>query len=186
MTTGPPVTLDWRYESEQTYNLNDYESVRSSNRRRQAQMKMPPQVRTQILQEHGYSNKNIRKVTKEASMIRRQLRRSLETLHKDPMDEKVETIKRALSKPFRGKKQREEEKLLKEYYNSWKDFNEQSHYFHSFGEEEIDETEEQDDQERAQPLPRKQEPPGTTHQAEEVDPDATRRTMNVTLTAKTS
>ena len=85
-------------------------------------MKIPPSIRTDILINHGYSRKEIREVSKEATIIRRSRIRSIETLHKDSMDEKVELMKRMLWKPFKSKKQREEERLMKEFYASKKEF----------------------------------------------------------------
>ena len=122
VTKGPPITIEWNHSAEETHDLETYESIRSTDRRLQKQMKIPPSLRTDILINHGYSRKEIREVSKEATVIRRARLRSIETLHKDKMDEKVEVMRRMLWKPFKSKKQRDEERLMKEFYASDEEF----------------------------------------------------------------
>ncbi len=43
---------------------------------------------------------------------------SIETMHTDKMEEKIEFLKRMLRKPFKDRKTREKEKFMKEYYLS--------------------------------------------------------------------
>ena len=79
-------------------------------------MKIPPSVRSQILKDIGFSTKEIRFVSKEATIIRRQRLRSIETMHHDEVGEKFEAAKRLLLKPFKSKKERKNEIMLKGYY----------------------------------------------------------------------
>ena len=54
-------------------------------------------------------------LSKEATIIRRQRLRSIETIHHDELGEKFETAKRLLLKPFKTRKERKNEIKLKQY-----------------------------------------------------------------------
>eukprot|EP00551_Chaetoceros_affinis_P012787 CAMPEP_0203667992 /NCGR_PEP_ID=MMETSP0090-20130426/4712_1 /ASSEMBLY_ACC=CAM_ASM_001088 /TAXON_ID=426623 /ORGANISM="Chaetoceros affinis, Strain CCMP159" /LENGTH=461 /DNA_ID=CAMNT_0050532303 /DNA_START=142 /DNA_END=1527 /DNA_ORIENTATION=- len=113
---GPPITIAWKHNHEQTYDFEYFEHRRAPQRRLRTQMKMPPFIREDILIKSGYSYKEIREVTKEAAIIRRQRRRSIDLEHTDNVVEKVESIKKIFGRPFRSKEEKEEEMKMKEYY----------------------------------------------------------------------
>jgi hypothetical protein len=77
---------------------------------------MPPSIRTQILVKQGYSLKEIRDISKEATIIRRQRIKTVGLMHNDKIVEKIESVKRTLRKPFKSQKEKNEKKQFEMYY----------------------------------------------------------------------
>lgn len=116
VTRGPPVTIDWIHNYEQSHDIEYYERVRQKHRRRQEQMKMPPDVREDLLINSGYSFSVLREYSRQATIVRRQRTRTIELLHTDNVEEKVEAIKRIVKKPFRSREEKDEERKIVAYY----------------------------------------------------------------------
>lgn len=117
---GPPVSIAWDFHNELIMDLEKYEQARSNTRRNQSQMKMPADVRSQILLECGYSEKEIRKVAKDATIARKQRIKTIDLLHQEGIEEKFEEVKRAFMKPFQRRKVRDVEKRLEQYLKNQK------------------------------------------------------------------
>jgi len=76
---GPPVSLDWRYDKEQTQviPLEAYENARSPRRNRE-QMRMAENMRRwRLLKECRFTMKDLDKASKTAHTVRRQREKSL-------------------------------------------------------------------------------------------------------------
>jgi len=116
VSRGPPVTIEWFHNCEEIHDIEYYEKYRQDVRRRQDQMKMPPHVREDLLLNNGYTFLDLREYTKQATIIRRQRYRTIEMLHTDNVEEKIESLKRLVKRPFRSKEEKEDERKIKAYY----------------------------------------------------------------------
>ena len=107
--------IDWKFCNEAVHDFELYELLRSNNRQSSTQMKIPPIVRSEILSEMGYSSKDIREASKEATIIRRQRMKTITMLHTEEVEEKWESVKRVLRSPFKSRGKRQKEKHYKEW-----------------------------------------------------------------------
>ena len=121
VSRGPPVTIEWTHDYEETLDFDYFESKREPFRRLQGQMKMPPSLRSEILKNHGYTTKDLRKAMKDATVVRRQRSRSLDMMHTDTNTETLEAVKSILFHPFKSTKQKNEEIHLARSYEQSKE-----------------------------------------------------------------
>lgn len=98
---GPPLAIDWDYISEEMVDLELFEELRAYKRRVSTQFKIPAMIRHQTLVDLGFSLKEIREATKQATIARRSRLRTIEMLHTSNFQESVEKVLRKFSKPFR-------------------------------------------------------------------------------------
>ena len=103
---GPPLALDCDHISEEIIDLDLFEELRSHKRRVSTQFKIPAVTRHQILLDLGYSVKDIRDATKQATITRKSRLRTIEMLHTSKIQESVETVLRTFTKPFRRSDER--------------------------------------------------------------------------------
>lgn len=116
ISTGPPVELGWRHTKDIKHSVDAYELARCGTRRLQYQMRMPTEIREDLLLLHGSNLKEIRTAAKDA-MQAKKLRLSTVKLileKGEEYDEQREALKNAFTRPFRGRKKRQEERLLRE------------------------------------------------------------------------
>ena len=111
---GAPVTLSWQFDpSHPTLSIEEYESYRPPRRSR-SQIYMSSYHREEILISENISRAAIRKATKEATKVREQRQKTVETLHNAPVEEAMESAKRRLmSIVNRTSERKEEERLWK-------------------------------------------------------------------------
>jgi len=111
VSSGPPVELGWAHTEPTTVELGKWESSRDGRRRRQTQMKIPPDVRRGLLLYHGNAQKDIRDATRNAAICRKQRIKTLDRLHRGNLDEMVDKVKRAFNIKRAFKKKKAEKEL---------------------------------------------------------------------------
>ena len=75
VSSGPPVSIDWEAFDQQTLSIDDYEKHRANPRVRN-EMILPRMVREDLLRNAGYSRGELKEVSEEIAVIRRQRSRS--------------------------------------------------------------------------------------------------------------
>eukprot|EP00551_Chaetoceros_affinis_P009165 CAMPEP_0203680170 /NCGR_PEP_ID=MMETSP0090-20130426/38259_1 /ASSEMBLY_ACC=CAM_ASM_001088 /TAXON_ID=426623 /ORGANISM="Chaetoceros affinis, Strain CCMP159" /LENGTH=326 /DNA_ID=CAMNT_0050548115 /DNA_START=172 /DNA_END=1152 /DNA_ORIENTATION=- len=115
---GTPVTIEWKHNYEEIHNFELYEKNRQNVRRMKDQMKMPPNVRQDLLIKNGYSISDLRQHSKQATIARRERYRTIELLHTSNVEEKIEGLKSVVKRLFRSKEEKEEERRIRAYYMS--------------------------------------------------------------------
>jgi hypothetical protein len=79
--SGPALSIEWEPMAEITVPLNEYEVHRASTRRESREMIVPARVRFHMLRAVGYSTDEIVRATRPVNVVRKQRKRTLETLH---------------------------------------------------------------------------------------------------------
>jgi len=100
---GPPIGLSWQHQDEIVYDLVEYDEACQDTRRTQSELKMPSKHRDGILRENGYSRQEIQEAIKRSNITRNQRKRTVETLSLQPLQEALEKVVRAGTKPLRKK-----------------------------------------------------------------------------------
>jgi hypothetical protein len=108
--SGPPISIQWEYQNEQTVSIDQYETM-APTRRKGREMLLPADIRTKLLRETGYSLLQIRKETRNVNIARQQRRRTLAQLEMEHVHELSEKITRStlnvLSFGMRKRKEKE-------------------------------------------------------------------------------
>ena len=76
---GPPLTIEWEYQSEKTVSVAEYEEMRPK-RRRGDEMIIPSKDRHGMLMKAGFSRSEIVKLTKDVNIARQRHKRTAQTL----------------------------------------------------------------------------------------------------------
>mmetsp|Transcript_6 Transcript_6/g.7 ORF Transcript_6/g.7 Transcript_6/m.7 type:complete len:408 (-) Transcript_6:71-1294(-) len=73
VSSGAPLSLDWNYREAAEHDLEEYENFKESNGggRSRSEMQMPASVRTKVLAEFGATAVDIRRASKEATIVKR-------------------------------------------------------------------------------------------------------------------
>ena len=102
---GPPLSFGWDFDVENSFDFYEYEAAKGT-RRTPNELIIPPFVRIRLLLDNGHDWKTIQAAIKATDISRRQRMFSLERIHADKFDEKMEKISRGVKKMFekRGKK----------------------------------------------------------------------------------
>jgi hypothetical protein len=109
---GPPLSIGWEHDDEVTLDVLEYEQQRPP-RRKGREMLVPVDVRVERLRDAGYSRSDIVALTKPVNLARTQRRRTLETLHLQPLYQLHEKLSRkTLLLLTGGRRKRSERKLL--------------------------------------------------------------------------
>lgn len=66
VSCGPPVELGWKHAGHKVIDLEKYEKLREGKRRYKMQMRMPKEVRKNLLLLHGSTNKMIKEASRSA------------------------------------------------------------------------------------------------------------------------
>jgi len=66
VSSGAPVELGWAHAIEKHIEIDMYEDARHGRRRFKGQMRMPKEVRRNVLLHHGHTQKSIRRAAKDA------------------------------------------------------------------------------------------------------------------------
>lgn len=66
VSCGPPVELGWKHAEHREIDLEKYENIREGRRRYKMQMRMPKEVRKNLLLLHGSTKKMIKEASKNA------------------------------------------------------------------------------------------------------------------------
>lgn len=115
ISAGVPLELGWAHTKSRIVPLQQFEDLRKGRRRLQSQMRMPRELREELLLIHGSNPKQIRAATKDALQVKRQRLSTAVTLSVkgELHDEQMDKVKKILSRPFRNKKKKrmEEEAL---------------------------------------------------------------------------
>lgn len=103
--TGPPLSIDWEFISELTFDLNVYEKYRKRKRRLHNEFKMPLQTRIETLLNLGFSMKEIRQAAKQATVTRKQRALTIKrTMRPANLDAAIQVLRRKFEKPLRSRK----------------------------------------------------------------------------------
>lgn len=115
VSKGVPLAIDWDHQWERTFDLDAYEKGRKP--RHQIEMKVPAELRSELLRKNGHSWKDIQASIKMANIARRQRTKTIERLPSDKIDEKLEKIARGVKNIFKEKKKKPDTKSGKEKKN---------------------------------------------------------------------
>jgi hypothetical protein len=77
-SSGAPISIDWSYNEKATVPIEDYEKYKPP-RREKSELKMPSEIRNNILQEWDYSLSRILMASTEAQNVRNQRSKSAQT-----------------------------------------------------------------------------------------------------------
>ena len=66
VSSGAPVELGWAHAIEKHIEIDMYEDARHGRRRFKGQMRMPKEVRRNVLLHHGHTQKSIKRAAKDA------------------------------------------------------------------------------------------------------------------------
>jgi len=106
VTRGVPLSIGWEYEPERTFDLDAYE--KSRRRRHQIEMRIPPELRHEILRSNGHSWKDVQASIKVANIARRQRYKTIDRIQYDKRDEGVEKVMNGFKKMFKSKKKKQD------------------------------------------------------------------------------
>lgn len=102
---GAPISLDWKFQDESVFELEEYEEACQDTRRTQAELKMPSKYRDKLLRASGFSAKEIQEAVRKSNIARNQRKRTVEMLKMQPVYEMIEKVGRVGKKiPFGKKK----------------------------------------------------------------------------------
>ena len=105
---GPPISIAWQHETDEEYDLDEYDAAVRETRRNHAELKMPAQMRVDLLRgpNYEYTRKEILEATKTATIARNQRKWTIERLHFQSVHETLETLKRSCKLGKKKEKQR--------------------------------------------------------------------------------
>jgi hypothetical protein len=99
VSKGVPLTIDWDYQWEKTFDLDAYEKNKKTPRR-QIEMKIPAEIRSELLRKNGHSWKDIQASIKMANIARRQRTRTIETYNASKTNIGLKNIARRMRCTF--------------------------------------------------------------------------------------
>jgi hypothetical protein len=94
VSSGIPVTIDWKHERETVCDVSEYEEGRHQ-RRAKFELLLPESLRLNIVRERGFSRGEIQEQRKEVNVCRGRRRRTVETLQLYKLQESLEVTWRA-------------------------------------------------------------------------------------------
>lgn len=109
--SGPPLSIGWEFFDEVTLDVIEYEQERPP-RRKGREMLVPVDVRVARLRNAGYSRAEIVALTKPVNVARSQRKRTLDTLHLQPLFQLNEKFSRKTFSLLTGGRQKKTEKKL--------------------------------------------------------------------------
>ena len=111
---GCPLTIGWETLSSLSFDLNDYETVRTGHRRTMDQMRMTGSHREKSLRALGFSRQDIQWGVKHANVIRVQRRKTNELIKLDTLHANLELVHRRLRHVLTlGKQKRSERQFMR-------------------------------------------------------------------------
>lgn len=113
---GPPLTIAWKHQDENEYEVDEYEKAMEGNRRLQSELKIPSKDREAMMKASGFSKKEILECSKQATITRNQRKWTVERLGMTPVHEVMEKVKN----PFKFGKKRQKKRLQKAISESQK------------------------------------------------------------------
>jgi hypothetical protein len=117
VSSGPPLALDWDPINRFTTNVNTFEKLRRGRRRRHVQMKMPTKMRVAFLLQQQYSFDEIDTSAHEAGIVRKQRIDTINSLGTAEFEERIESLRKMISKPFRRKKSKDDDEMRSRWNN---------------------------------------------------------------------
>ncbi|GFH56315.1 hypothetical protein CTEN210_12791 [Chaetoceros tenuissimus] len=106
---GVPLTIEWDSFSLTKVAFDEYEQRREPQRRELKELRIPKDVRAELLLDLGHSMKEIRDTIKMNNVLRIQQRQTKQFLYKMPKEEKLERFRRLISSVFTNRKKKERE-----------------------------------------------------------------------------
>mmetsp|Transcript_47 Transcript_47/g.104 ORF Transcript_47/g.104 Transcript_47/m.104 type:complete len:356 (+) Transcript_47:226-1293(+) len=97
---GPPISIGWKYESQNEHSVDDYEYERHAKcKRKREKLRMDARERVNILDEHGSSFSEIMRAASESSSIRKQRMQTItRPKSADQIEEFMESTRKKLKK----------------------------------------------------------------------------------------
>lgn len=128
---GPPISICFNHQSEDTYCLNEYEKSLGLNtegdddgngenaegayqRRTQSELRIPSRIRKEILTSHGHTEKEIKEAISRATKTKNQRKQTVANLKMQEMEEHLEKFKKKV--PLFGKKKKNNENCAVEQH----------------------------------------------------------------------
>lgn len=106
---GVPLTIEWDSFSLTKVAFDEYEQKREPQRRELKELRIPKDVRAELLLHLGHSMKEIRNTIKMNNALRIQQLQTKQFLYKMPKEEKWERFQRRISSVFTNRKKKERE-----------------------------------------------------------------------------
>lgn len=115
--TGVPICIDWEHVNEIVCSLDEYEEQKPESRT-MVELRLPKIVRDDMLKRLGFSLKERQRGMKMANIGRNQRKKTEERSKLVPLQESLETMKRAtVNATFGRSRKRREKELLGKYVN---------------------------------------------------------------------
>jgi len=114
VSKGPPISVDWEHFGESCFDVDKYEDARKDERRNKAQMRIPYDVRYEILERAGELDEVVNSAVKEIENIKSM--RDTTARQSDwqaRMDAAKEKAGRSFKNVFRAGKKKKEKDFLK-------------------------------------------------------------------------
>lgn len=70
VSRGVPISIDWGYDKERTFDINNYECNRCALRRTSEELKLPSLQRIKLLKDLGYSRSELNEQAKKIEQVR--------------------------------------------------------------------------------------------------------------------
>jgi hypothetical protein len=106
VSSGPPLTIDWDPSAVSVCAIDDYEKERQDHIRGFLEMKMPAEIRFQLLSQ-SHRTTEIAKRSKEMRNLRRQRLETTSMLYRSNNEEKIEKLLRGFRNLVTNKKKKE-------------------------------------------------------------------------------
>jgi hypothetical protein len=101
VTDGPPIGIDWDYDTVSNYSVDEWENSRMGNRRSYALMLVSRDERHAMLVDAGFSEKEIAGSIRNVLKVKFKRRQTVNNLKASPMEEFMENTSRKVKSVFR-------------------------------------------------------------------------------------
>ena len=116
---GIPLTVEWESCHFVQVPIDEHERIRVPERRSMVELKIPKDIRIDMLLNAGHTIKEISSEIKKNDKLRFEKLETKQTLYKMPKEEKWERIRRAFSSCFTSRKKKERAFMERAYSYSY-------------------------------------------------------------------
>ncbi|GFH45551.1 hypothetical protein CTEN210_02025 [Chaetoceros tenuissimus] len=116
---GIPLTVEWDSSHFVQVPIDEHERIRVPERRNMVELKIPKDIRIDMLLNAGHTIKEISSEIKKNDKLRFEKLETKQTLYKMPKEEKWERIRRAFSSCFTSRKKKERDFMERAYSFSY-------------------------------------------------------------------
>ncbi|KAG7374788.1 hypothetical protein IV203_013883 [Nitzschia inconspicua] len=116
VTMGIPLTIDWTPLARISCDLEQYEVQRPQPPRSMVELRIPMLQRYHMLKNLHFSHREINQHVRAATIGRNQRKRTHATLHLEPIQERLERIRRAVANATWNRSKKQQERQLLQPY----------------------------------------------------------------------